>query len=122
MALRIDSNDELTTGGQYHVVPGTLSGPALDNAGVTGYFGSSITADQGQLRATLQGNLLKGTAHEVSQMFKGVACRGDDGEEIVVTHKVGTITDWRKDAAWGEWEGPVGTLRKYVALQTALHS
>lgn len=40
---------------------------------------------------------------------------------MILTERVGEIIDWRKDVAWKPFEGPVGTLQKYLLIQKALH-
>lgn len=85
---------------------------------------SSIKKDT-QLTATFQGHALFGTTHEQPHLYKGLSYRDSENPskvDIILTHRVGSITDWRKDAPWDGFEGHIGTLNKYVALQKAMHS
>ena len=39
---------------------------------------------------------------------------------MIVTERVGTAIDWRKDVPWQKYEGHLGTIKKYEIVQKAL--
>lgn len=101
-----------------------MTSEPIENAKISNYFRPTIVKDNG-LSAFMQGHLLKGTTHDLDHLYRAVTYKPDDSKEdveIVLTERVREIVDWRKDISWDPYEGHIGSLLKYNAIQAALHS
>lgn len=111
--LKIEKNENIQQNSEWHAVPATLmTSQPIENAKIKNYFRPTINKDNG-LTASIHGNLLIGTRHDLPNLFKAFTYKPDDSKEdveIVLTEQVGEIVDWRKDIAWGQFEGYIGTL------------
>ncbi len=89
-----------------------MTSEPIENAKIKNYFRPTINNDHG-LSASIHGHLLIGTSHNLTNLYKAFTYKPDDSKEdieIVLTERVGEIVDWRKDIAWGPYEGYIGTL------------